>query len=133
MLLRERFWVPKTRQNIKLVLSCMLCKCVKKAQAKSFPPPPFPPERVNLARPFQVVGIDYTGAINVRDPEGLNVFKVFVCLFTCTATRSVHLELTSNMTAADFLLAFCRFSSYHSVPELIIVIMVAISLALIIF
>ena len=33
--------------------------------------------------------------------------KCYVCLFTCTSTRAVHLELTPNVTVESFLLAFC--------------------------
>ena len=121
VLLREKFWVPKARQAIKTILSCcMLCKKVTKACSQSPPPPPLPFERVNLTHPFNTVGVDYTGAINVVDPVSNKVHRVFICLFTCTSTRAVHLELTENMTSADFLLAFRRFCAHHSVPALLI-------------
>jgi len=37
--------------------------------------------------------------------------KAYVCIFTCAVTRAIHLELTKDMTARSFLLAFRRFSA----------------------
>jgi len=37
--------------------------------------------------------------------------KGYVCIFTCAVTRAIHLELTKDMTARSFLLAFRRFSA----------------------
>ena len=91
VLLREKFWVPKARQTIKSILSsCMLCKHVCKGRIISLPPPCLPLERVKLTTPFQTVGVDYTGAINVFDSDNMNYTKVCVCLFTCTWSRAVH-------------------------------------------
>ena len=121
VLLREKFWLPKARQVIKkIVSSCVLCQIITKERMRTPPPPPLPPERVRYDRPFQSVGVDYTGAINVVNHETGEEEKVFVCLFTCTATRAVHLELTHTMSASDFLLSFRRFVAHHSVPNLII-------------
>ena len=121
VLLREKFWLPKARQVIKrIVSSCLLCQIITKDRIRMPPPPPLPSERVKYDRPFQCVGVDYTGAINVVDYETGEEERVFVCLFTCTATRAIHLELTHTMSASDFLLSFRRFVGYHSVPSLII-------------
>jgi hypothetical protein len=43
--------------------------------------------------------------INKKQP------KSYVCIFTCAVTRAIHLELTKDMTARSFLLAFRRFSA----------------------
>ena len=67
-LLRGKWWIPGARQVIKNCLdNCVKCLKVK---SKHFPLPAFsnfPPARVTEARPFQVTGIDYTGALFVRD------------------------------------------------------------------
>ena len=121
VLLRENFWLPKARQVIKkLVAKCVLCQIICKERLRMPPPPPLPAERVKYDRPFQCVGVDYTGAINIVDFETGIEEKVFICLFTCSATRAVHLELTRTLSASDFLLAFRRFVGHHSVPSLII-------------
>ena len=66
--------------------------------------------------PFEVTGIDFTGALIVR---GEQESKVYICLFTCTVTRAVHLELVTDLTVECFLQAFRCFSSRKSLPHLI--------------
>ena len=41
-------------------------------------------------------------------------------LFTCAATRAVHLELTLDLSAATFLLAFRQFTAQRSTPSIMI-------------
>ena len=42
---------------------------------------------------------------------------MWICLFTCCATRAVHLDLVVDMTATSFILCFRRF---RSVPQKLI-------------
>jgi len=77
-------------------------------------PPPLPKVRVMEAPPFTVTGVDFAGALYVRD--GKEEEKVYICLFTCAATRAVHLEVVTDLTVDTFLLAFRRFSSHNSLP-----------------
>ena len=65
-----------------------------------------------------VSGVDFTAAVYVKDSEGEQ--KVYICLFTCAATRAVHLEIVVDLTVGTFLLAFHRFSSKKSVPHTMI-------------
>ena len=60
----------------------------------------------------------FTGALNVRDMGKEN--KVYVCLFTCAVTRAVHLEIVIDLTTGNLLLAFKRFSSRKSLPEVML-------------
>ena len=46
--------------------------------------------------------------------------KVYVCLFTCAATRAVHLELTRDIGVETFLLSLRRFASRRGLPATII-------------
>ena len=48
------------------------------------------------------------------------VAKVYICLFTCTAIRAVHLELVEDQTAGALLRAFKRFAGRRGIPECII-------------
>ncbi|GFX30863.1 integrase catalytic domain-containing protein [Trichonephila clavipes] len=66
-----------------------------------------PRDRIIQSPPFQIVGIDFTGAILVKDNQGTR--KSYVSLFTCAVTRAVPLELVSNMSTKCFLLALRRF------------------------
>ena len=41
---------------------------------------------------------------------------MWICLFTCCATRAVHLDLVVDMTASSFILCFRRFTARRGVP-----------------
>ena len=81
-------------------------------------PPPLVKSRVNQVEPFNVTGVDFTGALYVRAPEGER--KVYICLFTCAVSRAVHLEIITDLTVDSFLQAFRRFAERRSVPQLLI-------------
>ena len=71
------------------------------------------------APPFTITGVDFTGALRVRDKHGLEE-KAYICLFTCANTRAIHLELVHDLSEEQFILAFRRFSSRRSVPKVMI-------------
>ena len=78
-------------------------------------PLPLPKVRVAESPPFTVTGVNFTGALYVK--TGGQERKVYICLFTCAATRAVHLEVVNDLTVDTFLLAFRRFFSRKSLPR----------------
>ena len=118
VVLRQKFWVSKMRQTVKTILrGCYYCKRI---QAKPLSKPGFPPLpaiRVNYARPFAVAGVDYTGSINLKDPQ---VPKAYFCVFTCTTSRAVAIYVTKTLSAPEFLLTFRKFSADNGVPRMLI-------------
>lgn len=46
--------------------------------------------------------------------------KVWICLFTCTAVRVVHLKVVEDMSAEHFLEALCRFIARRGKPDEVI-------------
>ena len=117
-ILRQSYWFPKMRQTVKSSLHpCILCKKILGNHYKMPPVPPLPKDRLLIDRPFTSTGLDYTGALLVK--EARNLKKVYVLLFTCATTRAVHLELVDNMTCEAFLRAFRRFINRRSVPSVI--------------
>ena len=46
--------------------------------------------------------------------------KVYICLFTCMASRAVHLELARDLSAEVFLNLLTRFIYEHGVPSVIV-------------
>ena len=106
----ERFWIIKGCRTVKRVQkACLPCRrrCLLPEAA---PVAPLPKERINEATPFEVVGIDFCGPLYCRD-ELASTEKVYVVVFSCTVTRAVHLELTTDLTARAFILAFKRFAA----------------------
>ena len=81
-------------------------------------PPPLPKARVTESPPFTITGVDFTGALYIKDREGET--KVYICIFTCAVTRAVHIEVVCDLTVPTFMLAFRRFSSRKSLPSIMI-------------
>ena len=118
---RKQFWIPKGRQAVKTIISsCVHCKKILGKPYKYPGPPPLPKERVTLGYPFENVGIDYTGALTITDTKSKCPEKYYICLFTCMATRAVHLELASDLSAQTFINLFRRFCARRSTPSLVI-------------
>ena len=108
---RERYWIVKGRVVVKKVIRrCFICRRYDGRPFTSPIVPDLPAERVSKAPPFSTTGIDFAGPLYVRsvDSKECNC-KVYICLFTCASTRAVHLELTRELSATAFLLAFRRF------------------------
>ena len=65
------------------------------------------------APPFTVTGVNFTGALYVKEREEI---KVYIC-FSCVIMRAIHLEVVTDLTVETFLLAFRRFCSQKSVQR----------------
>ena len=117
--IREEYWIPQGRTEVRKVLSqCSICRRYKGPSFQLSRMPPWPKERVSRSDPFLFVGLDYLGPINVR--EGLELNKMWVCLFKCLTVRAIHLEWVTDLTAVQFLSCLRRFVSRCGRPELII-------------
>ncbi|GBO08697.1 hypothetical protein AVEN_138223-1 [Araneus ventricosus] len=90
-----------------MIRICLICKKYNGKPADQLSGQ-LPRDRISESPPFQIVGIDFTGAILVKDNKGTH--KSYVALFTCAVTRAVHLELVSDMST-KCLLALRRFLS----------------------
>ena len=118
--LRQRFWIPCIRQTVKSIIrKCVICRKVSSRPFNSPDPPPLPKCRLSDSPPFSVTGVDFTGAMYVKNDVGQEK-KVYVCLFTCASTRAVHLEVVPDLTEESFLQAFRRFASRKSLPVIMI-------------
>ena len=58
-------------------------------------PPPLIKDRIQQTEPFRVAGVDFAGVLYIREKDGES--KAYVCLFTCTVTRAVHLEIVTDV------------------------------------
>ncbi len=111
----QKFWIPKGRQIVKRVLST--CGKCSKGKAKPLSEPvtgQLPKERVEPPRPFSAIGVDFSGAIRLADDQ-----KAYIALFTCAATRAIHLELVEDMSAPSFVSTLKRFIARRGAPSLI--------------
>ena len=68
-----------------------------------------PEERLTCIGPFVHFGLDLIGNFYVK--EGKKVHKRYIALFTCLASRVVHLECTKDLSMDYFINALRRFLS----------------------
>ena len=114
----ERFWIPKARTRIKSFLrKCVTCLKVQGKPYWSPLTPSFSIDRISIINPLQITGVDYTGAISVRD--GGHIHKYYLVLFTCAVTRAVHWETAEDSTEVEILRAMTRFVYRRSFPSII--------------
>ena len=109
--LRQSYWIPQGRQLVKTeIQKCVTSRKVEGPPFRSVPSPPLPDTRVTGSHPFQVTGIDYAGPLFVRN-AAREVAKVYICLFTCTAIRAVHLEFSGGSNSQ------CIFESLQKICQ----------------
>ncbi|XP_055527578.1 uncharacterized protein LOC129720168 [Wyeomyia smithii] len=114
--LRQICYVPKLRTEIQQVMKeCVWCK-VNRCQAEVPMMAPLPVQRITKSlRPFNAVGVDYLGPVEVvvnRRKE-----KRWVALVTCLAVRAVHLEVVHSLTTQACLMAIRRFIGKRGMPD----------------
>ena len=117
--LRERFWILKGRQVVgKIVRWCTFCQKMDGSAYPTVSPPDLPSDRVSEDPPFSHVGLDFAGPLYVHaDKNSSENHKTYICLFTCAATRAIHLELVNDLNVSSYLLAFRRFCGRCGLPS----------------
>ena len=123
--LRSRFWVTKGRNLVHhVLLKCARpCRRLESKAFNSVETPPLPGFRVRQSFPFSTTGVDYLGPLLVRqvfDEHDVNMYKVWIVLYTCAVTRAVHLDVVPNLSASAFLRSLKRFIGRRGVPSLMI-------------
>lgn len=118
-LIRRKYWIPHGRRHVQKVLKrCDVCRKYSGGPFKLPPMAQLPAERVKYSNPFTYVGVDYFGPLIVNI-NGVTE-KRWVSLYTCLATRAIHMEVVADAAAEECLLALRRFISARGVPKLII-------------
>ena len=73
--------------------------------------------------PFSSTGCDQLGplyVLPVYGAEAAKMYKVYVIIYTCAATRAVILDVVHSCTAKSFLQSFRRFIARRGCPALMI-------------
>ena len=121
-LLRHRYWILAARSLVrKTVNSCVTCFKTNPRSGNQLMGD-LPECRMQGVKAFDRVGVDYAGPLPITMGTGRNVKKrkAYICLFICLATKALHLELVSDLTAELFLAAFKRFLSRRGPVTLIL-------------
>ena len=126
--LRERFWIPKLRALVKSVIhKCNLCKQYRVKRLKPPATSSLPDFRVEYTTPFAATGVDFAGPLiyklentSEKAKSQIDKGKIYIAIFTCAATRAVHLELCKDMTAVEFQLSLKSFVARRGTPSIIV-------------
>ncbi|KAK6762758.1 hypothetical protein RB195_023461 [Necator americanus] len=115
---RLQYWIPKLRQQVRhIVKNCVKCRRFNGLPYAYPATDDLPDRRVIRSHPFQHIGLDFFDLPVTK--EGSEQIKTYGCIFTCTVTRMIHLELVLSMSTEDFLNALRRFIARRGVPTTI--------------
>ena len=79
---------------------------------------PLPLARLQTSiKAFTRTSVDFGGLFTTIQGRGKRREKRYLCLFTCLATRAVHLEIAFGLDTGSFLNAFYRMASRRGLPE----------------
>ena len=114
--LRSKFWIPDARNKLKHIKSkCVTCKRLY-GQPLTQKMADLPSERCSPSHAaFQHTGLDCFGPFHVK--LGRAQVKRYGCIYTCFATRAIHLEVLEGLDTQSFLNSFVRFCSRRGYPE----------------
>ena len=105
--IRKKFWLVRANAAIRKIFnSCVVCgkrsniSCTQQMAD-------LPPRRLTPNKPFSSVGVDFFGPFLTR--KGRSNTKRHGIIFTCLATRSIHLEVAYNLDTSSFIQALRRF------------------------
>lgn len=112
-ILSYKYWIIGAKNLVKKVIrKCLTCykhSCSPLPQLMG----QLPSARVRPGKPFRCSGVDYAGPVILKLYPGRcqRTSKAYICLFVCTATKAIHLELVSDYSTNAFLASFRRFTS----------------------
>ncbi|GFT13530.1 uncharacterized protein TNCV_3830141 [Trichonephila clavipes] len=116
--IRQKFWIPSGRGVVGRLLSkCQTCFRFKAKSGEQLMGN-LPANRLSAGRTFLNVGIDFGGPFITKPNVSRSKVKLksYLALFICMATKAVHLEVVSDLSADAFLAAFRRFISRRGKP-----------------
>ena len=102
------YWIVGVTALVKaLIYRCVRCRLLR-ARLLSQKMADLPIERLLPEGPFLHCGLDMFGPFEIR--EGRKVHKRYVALFTCLASRAVHLEASKDMSTDSCINFLRRFA-----------------------
>jgi len=118
-ILATTFHIPNLRNLLKLV--SRTCPACQRAYAKPLSQSMgmLPACRTTPAPPFDRTGVDFAGPFLVHQgyTRKPSYVKTYAAIFVCMATKAVHFELVSSLSAEDFLATFRRFIARRGCPS----------------
>ena len=121
--INRQFHLPGAKKEIRRILFKCEHKGCRRPTLINQSIAPLPTDRTDTYVPWDKVAVDLFGPLFCRhtdcEEDEKAEFKTWGCIFTCFATRAVHLELVEDCSTRAFLLAFSRMTSRRGVPSMI--------------
>ena len=117
-LLSTRFWIISAREEIiEWERECTICKR-RKAKVAQQIMAPLPQNRLTTSlRAFTKTAVDFGGPFMTMQGRGRPRQKRYLCLFTCLASRAIHLEMAYGLDVDSFVNALSRMINRRGIPE----------------
>ena len=117
-LIRKSYWIIKGSVAVRRVLSrCFSCRR-RQAPFGAQKMADLPAERVTPDKsPFTFVGVDCFGPFWVKRARSHDQVKRSGVLYTCLATRAIHLEVAQSMDNDSFVNSMRRLIARRGIPE----------------
>ena len=104
---RERFWVIHSNAAVRRVISkCVICRRLQTPPMEQ-KMSDLPAERSRIDPPFSYTGVDFFGPYSIK--RGRTTVKRYGAIFTCLASRAVHIEIAASLDTDSFINALRRF------------------------
>ena len=112
----DRFRLIRPFSAVRNVLrNCFICRRMNSLSFKYPKMKDLPAYKVNLIRPFEHTGIDYTGHIIVKNGE--IELKYYMLIYTCLNTCACHIDLLPDMSVEHFVLHLIRLSNLYGIRD----------------
>ena len=116
----ETWLIPKLREKVnKAIHKYDVCRLYSTKPFEAQVTAKMPSFRTEGSRPFEVTGLDFAGPVYYRISKNDNG-KCYILIFTCAASRAIHLEVIKSQTAEEFQRKLNAFISRTSRPRFII-------------
>ena len=103
------FWILGGSSIVaNLISSCVKCQKLRGSVLEQRMSD-LPEDRLESTPPFTYCAVDYFGPFIVKD--GRKELKRYGVLFTCLASRAIHLEIANSLETDSFINALRRFIS----------------------
>ena len=124
--LRQKYWILRGRNFVrKIVKNCTICKRYEGPPFQYPATPSLTKLRLNDTHAFHTVGIDNFGPLFIKpifggQSDSLPMYKVWVTLYTCAASRGIMLDIVPKIDSNSFIKSFRRFISRRGCPSIVI-------------
>ena len=121
--LHQKYYVYKGRQVVKkLINKCVLCRKLEAKPFATLPAADLPQFCLSDDFAFTNCGVDFCGPMFIKDifSKDSAMHKIWVELFTCAFSRTVHFDIVPSLHSQPFIRCLHRFFARRGVAMLFI-------------